>query len=215
MKVDIWSDVRCPFCYIGKRNFEAALEKFGQKNEVEITWHSFELDPTLETQPQLNTIDYFVQAKGVSKEQAEQMLDGAKQMAQNANLDMDLKNSKVANSFKAHQLIQLAKKQGLDNEVEEALFKAHFTDLENIDDEDVLVKIGASIGIEEKITREALSLGTYADEVRKDQMQARDLGVRGVPFFVINKKYGVSGAQPAETFLDILQKAQSQTDPEN
>ncbi|GHA35472.1 DSBA oxidoreductase [Salinimicrobium marinum] len=210
MKVDIWSDVRCPFCYIGKRNFEVALERFTHKNEVEITWHSFELDPTLETQPYLNTIDYFVQAKGVSKEQAEQMLDVAKQMAREAKLDMDLKNSKVANSFKAHQLIQLAKKKGLGNEVEEALFKVHFTDLENIDDENVLAKTGASIGIEEQITREALSSQKYADDVRKDQLQARDLGVKGVPFFVINSKYGVSGAQPAETFLDILQKAHAE-----
>lgn len=213
INVDIWSDVRCPFCYIGKHKFEQALEKFEHKKEVAVTWHSFELDPGLETKPEMSTIDYFVETKGVSEEQAKQMLAGAKNMGNQTGLTMDLENTVLANSFKAHQLIQLARSKGMANEMEEALFKANFAEVQNIDDEEVLVSVGTDIGLSEKECRDALSSKEFAEAVRQDEKQAQQIGIQGVPFFVFNNKYGVSGAQSPETFLDVLQKVQKENTP--
>lgn len=208
--VDIWSDVRCPFCYIGKRHFEQALEKFENPEDVKVEWHSFQLDPHLQTQPDISTIEYFVQAKNVSEEQARQMIAGAKKMGMESGLDWDLENAVLANSFKAHQLIQLAKEKGLGNEIEEALFKAHFSDRKNIDDEDNLVQMGERIGIAPEEIKKALQDETYAYAVKQDEMQAQNIGVRGVPFFVFNDKYAISGAQPAQTFLEVLHKVRQE-----
>ena len=207
MEVKIWSDVRCPFCYIGKRKFEAALEQFQQKDEVKITWKSFQLDPTLETRTDINTIDYFVETKGISEEQARQMLVGATQMAKEVGLDFHLENSVLANSFKAHKLIQMAKSKGLGNEIEEALFKAHFEESKNIDDPEVLVQTASSVGLDENEVREMLKSDAFEYEVKQDELEARTIGVRGVPFFVFDDRYAVSGAQPSEAFLETLEKA--------
>ena len=211
MKVDIWSDIRCPFCYIGKHKFEAALQQFSNKEDVEVSWHSFELDPNIETRTDINTVDYFIETKGVSKEQAEQMLAGAKQMGQEIGLNLDLQNSVVANSFKAHKVIQLAKTRGLGNEIEEAFFRAHFAEQKNIDDEEVLVQVGTSVGLEENEINNAISSDAFAERVKQDQIQAQNIGVRGVPFFVFNNKFGVSGAQPSATFLEVLNKVQHES----
>src|SRR5690554_1179443 len=146
MEINIWSDVRCPFCYIGKKNFEKALEQFPQKDQIKVVWRSFELDPSLKTQPETSTVDYFVQSKGVSREQATQMLGHATNMAREVGLTFDFDKAVLANSFNAHRLIQMAKSKDLGNEIEEALFEAHFTDGVNIDDIESLIKIGVSIG---------------------------------------------------------------------
>ncbi|WP_037325024.1 DsbA family oxidoreductase [Salinimicrobium terrae] len=207
MEVKIWSDVRCPFCYIGKRKFEAALEQFQHKDEVKITWKSFQLDPTLETRTDINTIDYFVENKGVTEEQARQMLSGATQMAKDVGLDFNLEKSVLANSFKAHKLIQLAKSKGLGNEIEEALFKAYFEEAKNIDDPEVLVNTATSIGLDESEVRQMLESDAFEYEVKQDELEARNIGVRGVPFFVFDDRYAVSGAQPTEAFLQTLEKA--------
>ena len=207
MEVKIWSDVRCPFCYIGKKKFEKALEDFPQKDKVKITWKSFQLDPSLQTDPDSNTVDYFVRTKGVSEAQAKQMLSGATKMAREAGIDFNLEETVLANSFKAHRLIQLAKSKGLGNEIEEALFKVHFEEVKNIDDLEVLVKAGSSIGLDAQEVRTTLESDAFAYEVKQDEMEARNIGVRGVPFFVFNDKYAVSGAQPSEAFLEVLEKA--------
>lgn len=206
MKVDIWSDIRCPFCYIGKRKFENALEKFPYKNEVEVNWHSFELDPSLETNPGINSIEHISQVKGISKEEGIEMHQHVINMANEVGLHFDFEKSVVANSFDAHRLIQLAKLQGKGNEVEEELFKAHFTDGKNIDDKEILLQIGVTIGLDEKNVREVLDSSAFADEVRNDERQAQSLGIRGVPFFVLNNKYGISGAQSPDIFLDALKQ---------
>lgn len=208
--VDIWSDVRCPFCYIGKRHFEQALNKFENKEDVKVEWHSFQLDPNLETRPEISIIEYFIQTKNVSEEQAKQMMAGASKMGVESGLEWDLEKVVLANSFKAHQLIQLAKEKGLGDEIEEALFKAHFSESKNIDDENALLEIAESIGIPSIEVRKALDNESYAYAVKQDEMQAQNIGVRGVPFFVFNNKYAVSGAQPAETFLEILQKVEQE-----
>ncbi|WP_324719617.1 DsbA family oxidoreductase [Salinimicrobium sp. HB62] len=206
MEIKIWSDVRCPFCYIGKRKLEAALEQFPQKDKVRISWKSFQLDPSLETRTDMNVIDYFVETKGVTAEQARQMLSGATQMAGEVGLNFDLEKGVLANSFKAHRLIQMAKTQELGDEIEEALFKAHFEEAKNIDDTAVLISVAASIGMKEAEVREILNSDAFAYEVKQDELEARNIGVRGVPFFVFDDRYAVSGAQPVEVFLQTLEE---------
>src|SRR5690606_5441585 len=214
MKVDIWSDVRCPFCYIGKRKFENALEQFPHKNEIEVIWHSFELDPSLETNPEVNALEYIAEIKGISKIQAEGMHEHVINVGKEVGLDFDFDKSVVANSFNAHRLIQFAKTKGLANEAEEALFKAHFTDGKNIDDKETLAQIAIIIGMDEKSVLEILDSNAFTDEVRNDQKQAKSLGVSGVPFFVLNNKYGISGAQSPATFLGALQQAWAELEKE-
>ncbi len=206
MEIKIWSDVRCPFCFIGKRKLEAALEQFPEKDKVKITWKSFQLDPALETRTDINVIDYFVETKGVTAEQARQMLSGATQMAGDVGLHFDLEKGVLANSYKAHRLIQMAKTQGLGDEIEEALFKAHFEEAKNIDDPQVLISVAVSVGMKEAEVSEMLTSDAFAYEVKQDELEARNIGVRGVPFFVFDDRYAVSGAQPVEVFLQTLQK---------
>ena len=207
MEIKIWSDVRCPFCYIGKKKFEAALENFPHKDKVEVVWKSFQLDPTLKTDTNISTLDYFVKTKGVSIEQARQMFSGATQMARETGLEFNLEESIQANSFMAHRLIQLAKSRNVGNEIEEALFKAHFEEAKNIDDNEVLVQVATSIGMNAQEVENTLVSDAFAYEVKQDEMEARNIGVRGVPFFVFDDTYAVSGAQSSEVFLQNLEKS--------
>ena len=215
MKVDIWSDVRCPFCYIGKRKFENALEKFPHKNDVEVNWHSFELDPSLETNTEVSAIEHISEIKGISKVQAEGMHEHVINVAKEVGLDFDFEKSVVANSFNAHRLIQFAKAKGLGNEIEEQLFKAHFTEGKNIDNKETLVQTGMAIGLDGNEIREMLASDAFAKEVKQDEMQAQSIGVRGVPFFVLNDKYAVSGAQSPDTFLEVLIQTWKEFEEEN
>lgn len=215
MEINIWSDIRCPFCYIGKKKFEAALEKFPQKDKVKVKWRSFQLDPNLVTQSGKTTLDYFTTTKGVSKEQAEQMFGHATQMAAEVGLEYNLAQSVLANSFNAHRLIQMAKTKDLGNEMEEALFKAQLTDLRNIDDMKTLTEIAVSLGMDQDEVSEMLASDAFEHAVKKDEMAARNVGVQGVPFFVFNDKYAVSGAQSPEVFLQNLEKAWTEYEQEN
>lgn len=214
MKVDIWSDVRCPFCYIGKRKFENALEKFPHKNEIEVNWHSFELDPYLETNPGVSATAHLSQAKGIPKEQAEGMEKHVATIAKEVGIDFNSKNTIVANSFNAHRLIQLAKAKGLANDAEEALFKAHFVEGKNIDDDETLIKTGVTIGLDESEVKKMLTSDAFAKEVKQDEKQAQSIGINGVPFFVLNNKYAVSGAQSPEIFLDALEQTWGEIEKE-
>jgi len=207
MKVDIWSDVRCPFCYIGKRKFEMALEKFGRKDEVEIEWHSFELDPNMKTQPEVNGIDYLAKIKGESREWAVEMNQRVADIAAEVGLQFDTESAVVANSFNAHRLIQLAKSNGLGNEMEEKLFIDYFTAGMNIDDREVLIEAGVSVGVDRLAIEMMLKSDSFTDEVRMDQKVAQQIGIQGVPFFVFDQKLAVSGAQSPETFLGAMEQA--------
>ncbi|PKD20857.1 disulfide bond formation protein DsbA [Salegentibacter salinarum] len=213
MKVKIWSDVRCPFCYIGKKKFEAALAKFPQEKEIEVEWKSYQLDPNLKTDPNLSTLEYFVKAKGVSETRAKEMFSGATNMAAEVGLKFNLETSVTANSFMAHRLIQMGKSKGLGNEIEEALFIAHFEEAKNIDNAEVLQGIGISRGLETGEVKNTLESDAFAYEVKQDEMEARNIGVRGVPFFVIDDKYAISGAQPTDAFLQTLEKAWKEFKP--
>lgn len=207
MKIDIWSDIRCPFCYIGKRKFEKALDQFADKDSVEVVWRSFELDPNLETQPGINAVDHIAAIKGVSHEAAESMHGHVINVAKEAGLEFNFEKAVVANSFNAHRLIQLAKTKGLGNEAEEQLFKAHFTEGKNINDKEVLTQTGIAIGVDEKEITAMLSSDAFAGAVRQDEQEAQAIGVSGVPFFVFNDRYAVSGAQSPDTFLQALQQS--------
>ncbi|WP_158799446.1 DsbA family protein [Pedobacter sp. L105] len=207
MKVDIWSDVRCPFCYIGKRKFEMALEQFHHKDQVEIEWHSFELDPDAETKPEMNSYDYLAQKKGQTREWAVQMHEHITGVAAEVGLGFNFDHAIVANSFNAHRLIQLAKFNGLDNEVEEQLFIAHFTNGQNIDDHAVLMEVGVKAGLQKTAIEEMLNSFEFSNEVRADEHIAQQIGISGVPFFVFDQKLAVSGAQAPETFLGAMEQA--------
>ena len=215
MKVNIWSDVRCPFCYIGKRKFELALEKFPHKDQVEVTWRSFQLDPALETQKEANIYDYFSKVKGVSKGQAREMFNNVTQIAREVGLNFNIEQSIVANSFNAHRLIQLAKAKGLADEMEEALFIIHFIEGKDIDDKQILAETGTSVGLARDEVKAMLDSNAFSREVKQDEEAAQTIGVRGVPFFVFNDKYAVSGAQSPETFLQVLEKSWEEFEAEN
>lgn len=210
MKVQIWSDIVCPFCYIGKRNFESALKQFKDSDKIEVEWKSFELSPGLKTDPSKSTYEHLAEHKGWTLDYTKKVHDQVTQTAKNAGLEYNFDISIPANSFNAHRLLHLAKVYGMQNAVKERLFAAHFTEGKNIDDEQVLILIGTEAGIpEEKIT-EMLNSDLYADDVRADVYGARQIGVQGVPFFVLDNKYAVSGAQPVEAFLGALQQAWSE-----
>jgi predicted DsbA family dithiol-disulfide isomerase len=206
MKVDIWSDVRCPFCYIGKRKFELALEKFPYKDKVEVEWHSFELDPNTETRPDIDSADYLAQKKGQTREWALQMNANVSNIAAEVGLNFNIDKAVVANSFNAHRLIQLAKSMGLDNQIEELLFIAYFIDGKNID-EKAVTEIGVTAGLEKIAVEGMLNGFDFSNEVRADEQIAQQIGISGVPFFVFDQKLAVSGAQPPETFLGALEQA--------
>jgi predicted DsbA family dithiol-disulfide isomerase len=210
MKVDIWSDIRCPFCYIGKRKFEAALSMFEHKEEIEVEWHSFELDPNAETLPDENVYDYLATRYGKSKEWSLQTHNQIKGTAAEVGLEFNFDHAVVANSFNAHRLIQLAKTVDLGDVAEEQLFKAYFTDSKNIDDQQTLLATGISIGLDADVVLNMLEGNDFTNEVRADEQTAQTIGIKGVPFFVLNEKLGVSGAQPPETFLAALNQAWNQ-----
>ncbi|MEO9209889.1 MAG: DsbA family oxidoreductase [Ginsengibacter sp.] len=215
MDINIWSDIRCPFCYIGKRKFEIALEKFPHKDKVKVVWKSFELDPNLKTNTEISSLDHFSQAKGISKDKAVEMQQHVANVAKEVGLNFNSQKTVVANSFNAHRLIQLAKTKGLGNEIEEELFKAYFIEGKNIDDKEILTKTGVSIGLEGSVVKNLFTSDDFSKEVKQDEMDAQTLGINGVPFFVLNNKYEVSGAQSPETFLDVLEQTWEEFEKEN
>lgn len=207
MNVEIWSDVMCPFCYIGKRKFEAALDRFPHKDKVQLEWKSFQLAPDLKTQPAKKIHEFLSEHKGMSVAQAEGMTDQVTQLAKQVGLDYYFDKSIVANSFNAHRFTHFAKQYNKQSEAEEVLFRSYFTDGKNIDDYTTLIQLGEEIGLDTTALKNALEGGSYADEVRTDIYEANQLGVRGVPFFVFDRKYGISGAQESATFLATIEKA--------
>src|SRR5690606_10921127 len=207
MKIEIWSDVMCPFCYIGKRNFETALAQFADKKHIEVIWKSFQLDPTLSEVAQESQEDYLIKRKGMSREQVQGLLAHVTQMAKQVGLDYNLEQSVMVNSLKAHQFIQFAKTKNRGDQAEEALCKAYFTDGKNIADIATLTQIGKEIGLSEHETKTAFTDDQYAYLANQDIMEAREIGVNGVPFFVFNRKYAISGAQPEEVFMESIEKS--------
>jgi len=207
MKIEIWSDIMCPFCYIGKRRFDYALAQFDHKDKVEIEWKSYLLSPELITDPNKNLHKFLAEHKGISLEEAKSMNDYVTNMAANVGLEYDFDKAIPANSFNAHRLLHFAKEHGRQTETEEALFKAYFTEGKNIDDSATLTAIAASVGLNTEALTEAMGSEAYFQDVVMDVQEAQNIGVRGVPFFVFDRKYAISGAQEADAFIQTLEKA--------
>ncbi|PPK97509.1 putative DsbA family dithiol-disulfide isomerase [Kineococcus xinjiangensis] len=217
MKVEIWSDVVCPWCYIGKRRFEAALARFEHRDDVEVEWKAFELDPSAESADASAGGDDYARrlaAKyGTSVEQARQMLDSMTAAAAEEGLDFHFERAVRANTADAHQVILLAAGHGLQDAVKERLLRAYFTEGAAVGVRDVLVDLAAEAGLDREEVRAALAEDRHLAEVRAEEAEAAALGVRGVPFFVVDRRYGVSGAQPAEHLLAVLQRAWEESRP--
>jgi protein disulfide-isomerase len=209
MKVEVWSDIMCPFCYIGKRHYEAAIQQFADSNRIEIEWKSFQLDPSIPKNPENknNVYKYLADRKGMSEAQSRKMHDNVVEMAKQAGLNYNFDKAVIANSFDAHKMIQLAKTKGLGDEAEERLFRAYFIEGMDFGDAATLVKIGQEIGLQANDIEAALVSEELAKKVNADVAEAAQLGIQGVPFFVFNRKYAVSGAQPTEAFLQTLEKS--------
>jgi protein disulfide-isomerase len=196
----------CPFCYIGKRRIEEALQNFKHKDSVTIEWKSFQLDANFIAAPDDNIIDHLAEKYRKDTDWAQTMIDNMTQNAKNAGLDFHFEKAILANSFHAHRLLHLAKKYNLANELEELLFKAYLTDGKNVNDLDTLSKLGKEVGIDSEEIKQVLESNEYTKEVQQDIEQAQSIGVQGVPFFVFDNKYAISGAQPATTFLQTLER---------
>jgi predicted DsbA family dithiol-disulfide isomerase len=207
LSVDIWSDVVCPWCYIGKRRFEAALARFPQRDEVDVTYHSFELDPDAPARHDRPGPARLAEKYGVSLEEAQAMNDRVSAIAAQDGLHYRLDIARGGNTFDAHRLLHLALAHGVQPELKERLMEAYFTEGEPISDPDTLVRLAAEAGVPEEEARAVLEGDRYADAVREDERLGAQLGIRGVPFFVIGHRYGVSGAQPADVLLGALERA--------
>lgn len=200
MKIEIWSDVICPFCYIGKRHLEKAMENGPFSNEIEIEWKSYQLNPDYHNTTNESLYDYLARAKGMTVAQAKQMTENVLEMASNAGLKLDFEHSVPANSFDAHRFLHFAKSKSLQNEAEEVLFHAHFMEGKDIGNKEVLSTLAQTLGLEKQEVDNVLMGDDFAEAVQYDIYESQQLGIRGVPYFVFDKKYALSGAQPIETF---------------
>lgn len=215
LKIEIWSDVVCPFCYIGKRKLEAALADFKHAAELEIIWKSYQLSPEMKTIPGKSIHQYLSEHKRIILSEATAMNNQVAGRAKNVGLQYNFDKAIPANTFMAHRFSHLARVQGVQNEAEEKLFSAYFTEGKNIDDVDTLVQIGVEIGIDAGLVKNTLEGDEFADAVRNDIQEAFSLGLRGVPFFVFDRKFAVSGAQDSQVFLNTLEKAYESWKKEN
>ncbi len=206
LKVQIWSDIMCPFCYIGKRRMEEALTLFEHKEAVEIEWKSFELDAGFIPSPNDNVIEHLAEKYRKDTDWAQNMIDNMTQNAKTAGLDFHFEKAVLANSHNAHRLLHLAKKNNLANELEELLFKAYLTDGKDLNNLDTLSELGIAAGLEADAIAQVLHSDVYSTAVKQDIQEANSIGVQGVPFFVFDNKYAISGAQPATAFLQTLEK---------
>jgi predicted DsbA family dithiol-disulfide isomerase len=204
--VDIWSDVVCPWCYIGKRRFEAALARFEHRDDVEVTWHSFELDPTAPRIEEGRPAERLAAKYGMSVQEAEQRQAEITALAAQDGLTYDLAGARAGNSFDAHRILHLGAEQGLGNTIAERLMSAYLGAREAIGDPATLERLAVEAGLPAADVRELLAGDRFADAVRADEEAAARLGIRGVPFFVLGRRYGLSGAQPAEVILQALRQ---------
>ena len=213
MRVEIWSDVVCPWCYVGKRRFEQALAEFPHRDEVEVVWRSFELDAQAPAERVGDYAEMLAAKYGFSVQRGQEMIDTMTATAAQEGLDFRFDRARVGNTFDAHRLLHLAAARGVQDAVKERLMLATFTEGEPIGDADTLVRLVAEAGLDAGEARAVLADGRYADAVRADERDAQRFGITGVPFFVVDRTYGVSGAQPAEVLRQVLDKAWEDSRP--
>ncbi|MEC5424610.1 DsbA family oxidoreductase [Virgibacillus sp. C22-A2] len=206
MKVEVWSDFVCPFCYIGKRRLEHAVENFSAKEKVMIEYRSYELDPNAKHNPEQNIHEMLAGKYNMSVEKAKSMNNDLGKQAAEVGLTYNFDAMQHTNTFDAHRLTKYAETHGLGNEMTERLLDAYFTDSKLISDHATLVELAKEVGMDEKEVTDMLKADDFAKNVRAEEEQARQIGVQGVPFFVFNEKYAVSGAQPPEVFSEVLEK---------
>jgi predicted DsbA family dithiol-disulfide isomerase len=213
MKIEIWSDIACPFCYIGKQNLERALEGLPYKEEISIEYKSFELDPGASSYDGTSFVEKLTSKFG-GREQAKEFLSHLTQQAKNVGLSFQLDSLKPTNTLDAHRLLKWAKTNDKEKALNEKLLIAHFTESRDVGDHDTLADIAEAVGLSRKEALEVLKTkDLYTDQVRNDQDEARRVGISGVPFFVFNQKYAVSGAQPTESFSQVLEKVWEEEHP--
>lgn len=206
LKIQIWSDIMCPFCYIGKRRIEEALSQFEHKESVAIEWKSFELDASFIPSADDDLMEHLAEKYQKDTDWAQTMLDNMTQNAKGVGLDFHFEKAILANSHNAHRLLHLAKKQHLANELKELLFKAYLTDGKDLNSLNTLTELGIAVGLEADAVAQVLHSNDYSEDVKQDIQEANAIGVRGVPFFVFDYKYAISGAQPTTAFLQTLEK---------
>jgi predicted DsbA family dithiol-disulfide isomerase len=211
VKVEIWSDVVCPWCYIGKRHFEAALAAFDHRDEVEVVWRSYELDPTAPPEREGDYAGRIAAKYGMTREEAQVRIDRITSTAAQAGLVFDFDIARPGNTFDAHRLIHLGAERGLQDVVKERLLAATFVEGEPIGDRETLVRLAAAAGLDPEEARTVLEGDAHAEAVRADEREAVAYAISGVPFFVIDQTYGISGAQPPEVFIEILERAWAET----
>ena len=208
MKIEIWSDIVCPFCYIGKKRLEQALASFPHRDEVEIIWKSYQLHPQF---PQdaagIPAVEYIKNAKGLTKEETLAMMQQVQSIGKSLEIDFDFEKSLIVNTLNGHRLIHFAQEHGLGNILKERLLKAHFSEGVDVNDTNTLVNLAAEVGMDKKEIQEMLHSDRFTYEVSQDIQEGVNLGLRGVPFFVFNQKFGIAGAQPLEMFEQTLRQA--------
>lgn len=206
MKIEVWSDYVCPFCYIGKRRLEEAIESTGLGDKVEVVFKAFELDPNSPATSNETMQEVLAGKYNISIEEAKGMTDNVVTQAESVGLKYDFSTMKPANTFKAHRLAKLAEQEGLGAEIAEQLLQAYFIESKQIGLDEELIDLCEKVGISKERAEEVLNSEEFTEDVKADITEAGQIGVQGVPFFVINRKYAISGAQPAETFAEALQK---------
>ncbi len=210
MQVEIWSDIVCPWCYIGKRRFEAALAAFDGREDVSVRFRSFELAPERPSTVGESLEQMLASKYGVSLEQAAAMNARVSTIAAAEGLDYRLERARPGNTLDAHRVTHLAREAGLQDAVVEQFHAGYFTEGAAIGDHDELVRLAAGAGMDAEVVRETLLSGRFTDDVRADELLARQLGISGVPFFVVDRRYGVSGAQGADVLLGVLERAREE-----
>ena len=207
MNVEIWSDIACPWCYVGKRRFEAALERFEHRDQVTVTWRSFELDPGAPHERPEGGAAHLAEKYGMTVEKAREMEDRMASVAAGDGLDFRFDELRPGNTFDGHRIVHLAERHGLQDAMKERLMRAYLTEGQLIADHEVLLRLAIEVGLPEDEAREVLVTERFAEEVRDDERTAASLGIHAVPFFVVDRKIAASGAQPPELLVQLLEQA--------
>jgi predicted DsbA family dithiol-disulfide isomerase len=207
LNVEIWSDIACPWCYVGKRRFEAALATFEHRDEVQVTWRSFELDPSAPAEREGDRTEHLASKYGVSRERADQMHAQMTEVAAGEGLDFRFDRARSGNMFDAHRIVHLAAAHGLQDAMKERLFRAYLGEGELVSDHATLQRLAVEVGLPEDEVRDVLGSDRYAADVRDDERAASGLGIHAVPFFVVDRAIGASGAQPPEVLAELLRQA--------
>lgn len=208
MKLELWSDIACPFCFIGKRHLEQALESFPHADAVDISWRSFQLAPGMPREVAGSQLEHLARKYGLSEEEAREAQQGVVAMAAASGLELDLDRVRLVNTFDAHRLMQYAGERGHGGALAEQLFAGYFVDGESLADHPTLTRLAVASGLDaEGATAVLGDTAAYADAVRADAATAQQLGLRGVPAFILDRRLGLTGAQPPEVILQGLQRA--------